>query len=63
MVADATSRTASNYARIAGTGSYLPERELTNKDIDAFLARANEVKAQLQEELELVEKEIAKGKK
>jgi len=37
--------------------------ELTNKDIDAFVAKANAVKAQLQSELEQVEKELGKTKK
>ena len=42
MVAAAPSRTASNYARIVGTGSYLPVRELTNKDIEQRIDTSDE---------------------
>jgi len=31
-----------SYARIAGTGSYLPERVLTNKDLEAFVDTSDE---------------------
>jgi 3-oxoacyl-[acyl-carrier-protein] synthase-3 len=41
-VIDGSRRTASSYARIIGTGSYLPERELTNKDIEQRLDTSDE---------------------